>query len=103
MAGVATGPLPKSQQQLLNEWCAVTPGFKANYTDIDPELHRFSSTRLIELSNTDPVACSQHPLYKTSMCTHISDCKRRDLCPLAHDAADGQQTCQKRGTRTRSP
>ena len=88
MAGIATGPLPKPLQQLLNEWCAVTPGFQANYTDIDPELHHFSSARLIELSNTDPVACSQHPLYKTGMCSHTSVCKRGDLCPLAHDAAE---------------
>ena len=88
MAGIATGPPPKSLQQLLNEWCAVTPGFQANYTDIDPELHHFSPARLIELSNTDPVACSQHPLYKTGMCSHTSVCKRGDLCPLAHGAAE---------------
>ena len=65
MAGVATGPQPKSLQQMLNEWCAVTPGYGVSYTDIDPGLHSFSRAHLIELSNTDPVACSQHPLYKT--------------------------------------
>ena len=79
MAGVATGPQPKSLQQMLNEWCAVTPGYGVSYTDIDPGLHSFSRAHLIELSNTDPVACSQHPLYKTEMCTQPSACKTRSL------------------------
>ena len=85
------GPLTKSLQQLLNEWCAVTPGFAAKYTDIDPELHRFSTAHLVELSHTDPVACSQHPLYKTRFCTRKANgtiCQREDMCPHAHDAAE---------------
>ena len=94
MAGIATGPLPLTQQQMLNEWCAVTPGFQASYTDIDPELHCFSSARLFELSHTDPVACSQHPLYKTRLCTRTANgtvCQREDVCPHAHDAAELRQ------------
>jgi hypothetical protein len=91
LAGVATGPLPKSLQQMLNEWCAVTPGYGVSYTDIDPGLHSFSRAGLIGLSITDPVACSQHPLYKTEMCTQPSVCKRGNMCSFAHDAAELRQ------------
>ena len=84
MAGVATGPKPKSLQQMLSEWCAVTPGYGVSYTDIDPGLHSFSRAGLIGLSNNGTVDCSQHPLYKTEMCTELSVCKRGNMLSLIH-------------------